>query len=223
MSRVIPLFPLPLVLFPRAVQPLHIFEQRYRELLSDCLAGDKEFGVICRPSGVNEEDLEVGSVGCVAHVESTQPLGDGRSNIMVMGTDRFAFLGFAAADTLYRSARVEPVTDVPATPDVVEPLAREVRDVFLRAGRAARTMQDDGTPLPELPDDPSQLSFAVAQYVDLELAERQRLLSSRSAEERLRMLATTLAPLISNLERGADVHERARTNGHGHGPLTGDA
>ena len=223
MSRVIPLFPLPLVLFPKAVQPLHIFEPRYRQLLADSLATDREFGIICRPAGSAERDIAAGTIGCVARVESSQSLGDGRSNIMVMGTVRFAFIAFAETGTPYDTARVESVVDRPVEPSVLEPLAERVRDVFLRAGRAARAMQDDRSPLPELPGDPSELSFAVAQYLDLELPERQALLASLAPDERLQQLEVLLEPLIRGLETGARVHEHARANGRGHGPLAGEA
>ena len=223
MTRVIPLFPLPLVLFPKAVQPLHIFEPRYRQMLADCLAADREFGVICRAPEAREEDIEPGTVGCMARVESTQPLADGRSNIMVIGGERFEFTGFAEMGTPYHSASVVEVVDIAVDHDELLPVARTVRDVFVRAGRAARTMQDDASALPELPDDPTELSFAVAQYVDLPLEFRQRLLTSRSPLERLTLLHGTLGPMISQLEVGATVHERARTNGHGHGLLAGES
>ena len=63
----LPLFPLPLVLFPGAPLPLHIFEPRYRQMLSDCIARDSRFGIIYRPE--DETDLEAGRVGCVAQVD----------------------------------------------------------------------------------------------------------------------------------------------------------
>ena len=53
----LPLFPLPLVLFPGAPLPLHIFEPRYRQLLSDCLNGDSRFGIVFRPEGMGDADL----------------------------------------------------------------------------------------------------------------------------------------------------------------------
>src|SRR5262249_50645622 len=88
-TRRLPLFPLPLVLFPGVPLPLHIFEPRYRIMLADCLEGDREFGIVFRPDGVAERDLPTGHVGCVAHVETTELLPDGRSNVIVRGTDRF--------------------------------------------------------------------------------------------------------------------------------------
>lgn len=221
--RVIPLFPLPLVLFPKAVQPLHIFEPRYRQMLADCLASSREFGVICRAPEAREEDLAPGTVGCLARVESTQPLSDGRSNIMVIGGERFEFRSFAEMGTPYHSASVEGVDDLEVASATLAPVAESVREVFGRAGRAARTMQDDASALPELPQDPAELSFAVAQYVDLPLEFRQRLLTSRSPLERLELLIGILSPMIAQLEVGARVHERARSNGHGHGLLAGES
>ncbi|MBC7896421.1 MAG: LON peptidase substrate-binding domain-containing protein [Cytophagaceae bacterium] len=219
----IPLFPLPLVLFPKAVQPLHIFEPRYRQMLADCLASNREFGVICRAPESHEEDITPGTVGCMARVESTQPLSDGRSNIMVIGGDRFEFRSLVEMGTPYHSASVEGVIDIEVDGAALVPVAGSVREVFGRAGHAARTMQDDASALPELPEDPAELSFAVAQYVDLPLEFRQRLLTSRSPLDRLTMLAGTLGPMVSQLEVGAQVHARARTNGHGHGLVAGEA
>jgi hypothetical protein len=125
--------------------------------------------------------------------------------------------------TPYHSASVSDVIDVDMDDADVAPLASSVRDVFVRAGRAARTMQDDASALPELPDDAAELSFAVAQYVDLPLEFRQRLLTSCNPLDRLELLLQTLGPMISQLEVGAKVHERARTNGHGHGLLAGES
>jgi Lon protease-like protein len=221
--RVIRLFPLPLVLFPKAVQPLHIFEPRYRQMLADSLASDREFGIVCRAPDAREDELAPGTVGCMARVESTQPLADGRSNIMVIGEARFEFRAFVDAGTPYHSASVEPFFDTYENPGALHALTDAVRDVFERAGRAARTMQDDASALPELPTHAGELSFAVAQYVDLPLDLRQRLLSSRSARERLQLLLDTLGPMLPQLEVGATLHEKARTNGHGHGRHAGES
>ena len=90
----LPIFPLPLVLLPRAVQPLHIFEPRYRQLLADALAGTREFGIICRSPDVAEREIPSGAAGCVAHIDSAQSLPDGRSNVLVSGTVRFTLDDF---------------------------------------------------------------------------------------------------------------------------------
>src|SRR5258707_3640359 len=84
MARELPIFPLPIVLFPGAPQPLHIFEPRYRQLLQDCLAGDQRFGIAYvapDPSPGADPVPLPGDVGCVALIRSNQPLPDGRANI----------------------------------------------------------------------------------------------------------------------------------------------
>jgi len=218
-SRSLPLFPLPLVLFPGAVQPLHIFEARYQRMLADCLAGDREFGILCRPRQLAENEIASGTVGCIAHIESTQPLGDGRSNIMVMGTARFIFCQFIDDDAPYHMGLVDVLEEPEMAPGPLTPLATRVRDAFSRVGHAAREMQDDPSPLPELPDDPSMLSFAVAQYIDLDLADKQRLLTAMAVDERLRQLDAILSPLVGELEERAQVHGRAKGNGKGYGEI----
>lgn len=188
-------------------------------MLADCLAGDREFGVLCRLRELAETEIPEGTIGCVAHVESTQPLGDGRSNIMVMGTERFVFRQYIADDTPYLMGLVDTVAEPVTAPEVLTALAGKVRGAFARVGRAAREMQDDPSPLPELPDDPSMLSFAVAQYIDLELPDKQRLLTALAADERLQQLDALLSPLVGELEERAHVHGRAKSNGKGHGQI----
>jgi Lon protease-like protein len=188
-------------------------------MLADCLAGDSEFGVLCRSQNIAENEIPSGTVGCIAHIESTQPLGDGRSNIMVMGTTRFIFREFIVNETPYFVGLVDLVDEPETAPGPLTPLAIRVKEAFARVGHAAREMQDDPSPLPELPDDPTMLSFAVAQYIDLDLADKQRLLTAMAADERLRQLDVLLSPLVGELEERAQVHGRAKGNGKGHGEI----
>lgn len=211
----LPIFPLPLVLLPGAVQPLHIFEPRYRQMLSDCLAGDREFGIICRTPDIAERAIPEGTAGCRAHIESAQSLPDGRSNIMVIGGDRFVLEAFVDDPAPYHVARVASFEDVPESMAALEDLANRLRELFARVGRSARAIQDDATPLPELPASPAALSFAIAQFIDLELADKQRVLASRSPLQRLQLLDEALAPVVESIERRAQVHARAKRNGTG--------
>lgn len=213
--RLLPLFPLPLVLFPGAPLPLHIFEPRYRRLLADCLDGDRSFGILFRPEGVGERELAVGHVGCVALIESDESLPDGRSNIVVRGQGRFALDRFVASPAPYHVGEVEDYEDVGEAAQALEPAAERVRSTFARIGRAARALADDRDPIPPLPADPAALSFAIAALIDLDQPGRQRLLVSRSAAERLREIESILAAVVDALEARATVHARARTNGHG--------
>lgn len=213
--RRLPIFPLPLVLFPRATQALHIFEPRYRQLLSDCLAGSREFGIICRTPEVAEREIAPGTAGCVARIESAQSLPDGRSNIVVTGDGRFTLDAFVDDAAPYHVARVTTFEDHAEPGLEAAPVAQRLRELFVRVGRAARSLQDDSTALPDLPDSPAELSFAIAHFIDLDLADKQRLLRSRSPRERLQQLDEVLAPIVESIELRARVHARAKGNGHG--------
>ncbi|MEP7380259.1 MAG: LON peptidase substrate-binding domain-containing protein [Gemmatimonadota bacterium] len=211
----LPIFPLPLVLLPRAVQPLHIFEPRYRQLLVDALAGTREFGIICRSPDVAEREIPSGAAGCVAHIDSAKSLPDGRSNVLVSGTVRFTLDDFVEDPAPYHVAQVELFGDAPEAVEVLAPVAERLRHLFERVGRSTRTMQDDATPLPTLPESAAELSFAIATHIDLDLADKQRLLAARSPLDRLRQLEDALAPIVESIEQRSRVHARARTNGHG--------
>jgi Lon protease-like protein len=210
----LPLFPLPLVLFPGATLPLHVFEPRYRALLADCRAGDGRFGIVV---SADVGAPAAGAVGCVAELRDVQALPDGRANIVVEGAERFALARLAATTTPYLVGEVQPWEDVPEpeAADAVRALDAAVRAAFARVARAARTIADDAAPVPALPADPGALSFVVAAAVDFDLPTRQRLLASRSPAERLRELESTLTRAVAPIEARAAVHVGARSNGHG--------
>lgn len=217
MIRLLPLFPLPVVLFPGAAMPLHIFEPRYRRLLADALAADRRFGLVYRPERVAERELAPGHVGCVAVIERDQVLPDGASNIVVRGEARFALERFVATPAPYLVAEVSSYDDEPEAEAELVALAARVRELFERVGRASRALADDTDPLPEMPTDAAEMSFVLAASIDFEGPDRQRLLSSRSAAERLRQLADALEPVAEPMERRATVHARAKLNGQGRG------
>jgi ATP-dependent Lon protease len=219
--RRLPLFPLPLVLFPGVPLPLHIFEPRYRRMLADCLEGDRRFGIVFRPDGTAEDELPAGHVGCVAQIESSQVLPDGRSNVVVIGIERFALVRFVSTPQPYHVGEVTEYEDEREPASVLEPLAERLRELFARVGRAARTLADDRDPLPVLPPEPGLLSFTIASLVDIDAPARQRLLASRSPSARLRELDTLLASAVEPLEQRARVHAGAK--GNGHGPYTGNS
>jgi len=184
-------------------------------MLADCMGSDRLFGIICREENIGERDIPPGTVGCVARIETAQELPDGRSNILVSGGLRFTLERFVAAPSPYHVGEVATIDDQPEPPALLTPLATRLREVFERVGHSARTIADDSAPLPDLPDDPALVSFAIAQYIDLELAVKQQLLASRSPSERLSHLADLLESIVENVESRAEVHMRARGNGHG--------
>ena len=139
MARELPIFPLPIVLFPGVPQSLHIFEPRYRRLLSDCLAADRRFGIAYvapeRAPGADPAP-DPGALGCVALIHSTRRLPDGRSNIVTVGERRFVLLEWLDTDRPYWVARVAEFDDEPAEPDEAATLALAGRRRFARLARA---------------------------------------------------------------------------------------
>lgn len=127
----LPLFPLPMVLFPGTVVPLHIFEPRYRQMVGDVLVGEKRFGLLYHdPDEQGPFMNEAGRVGTVAVIRRYQPIPGGRSMIMVRGTDRFQILSEFDGGTPYYQAVVGPYEDRPH-PDPKLLVARRKRSLGL--------------------------------------------------------------------------------------------
>jgi Lon protease-like protein len=218
MARELPIFPLPIVLFPGAPQPLHIFEPRYHQLLQDCLAGDQRFGIAyVAPDLAPGADPEPspGDVGCVALIRSNQPLPDGRSNVLTVGERRFVLRRWISSRHPYRVAAVEEFDDDPTDAAEVTTLAADVREGFGRLARALGVLTERQDEQVELPSDPQRLSFQVAASLELDAPAKQVLQAIRSTSARLRQLATVLGPVAADAERRAAVRQQARGNGRG--------
>jgi Lon protease-like protein len=214
--RELPLFPLPLVLFPGVPLPLHIFEERYQRMLADVRASNDLFGLsYFVPDSSVEDRPPVGHVGCATEVVEAQALPLGRSNILTLGVVRYRITEYAERGEPYLVARVEFFEDEQGDPQVLRKRADEVTETFMRIARAMRTANDERGELPSLPsDDPERLSFLVAAVVEMDAEAKQRLLELRSTSERLRRLYTLLAEAVSSYEARARTHELSRGNGH---------
>jgi Lon protease-like protein len=218
MARELPIFPLPVVLFPGAPQPLHIFEPRYRQLLQDCLAGDRRFGVVyVAPDRAPDADAgpSPGAVGCVALIRSSEPLPDGRGNIVTVGERRFVLCRWIPGPQPYRVAEIEEFDDDPVDAAEVGTLAADVRDGFERLARALGVLTEREDDDVALPGDPALLSFQVAAALELGPDAKRALQAGRSTSARLRQLAALLGPLAADAERRAVVRRRAGGNGRG--------
>jgi Lon protease-like protein len=198
----LPVFPLSVVLFPGTPLPLHIFEPRYRQMLADCLAADRRFGIT--PAGAQREAPDPGMVGCTAEVRVNQELPDGRSNIVVLGADRFVV-----------TSAVRTFDDEPG-PALAPARTDLLREAFARYAALVRELSDVEPQQPDLPEQPLPLSFHVAAGVDVEPPIKQRLLVERSTARRVEALLVVLAAVTAGVERALDVHRRAHGNGRGH-------
>jgi Lon protease-like protein len=215
--RELPLFPLPVVLFPGMPMPLHIFEPRYRKMLSDIRAGENLFGLSYFDSNSSEKEIPpAGHIGCVAEVTETQALPDGRSNILTVGVVRYRVEGYIERGDPYLVARIDYFEDDEEDDARLSEISREVAGMFMRVARAIRILNDERGNLPDITNtEPQKLSFLVAAAMEIELETKQELLELRSTYERLRRLRDMLKRVVSNYEERARLHSLAKGNGHG--------
>lgn len=214
--RELPLFPLPVVLFPGVPLPLHIFEPRYRQMLNDIRASNNFFGLSYFDASSAATDLPpAGHVGCVAEVTEIQLLPDGRSNILTIGLIRYRVEGYVDHGDPYLVARVSFFEDQEEREDLLTESSRNVAETFTRIARAVRIINDERASLPDISDtEPQRLSFLVAAAMEIEAELKQELLELQSTSERLQRLSDMLARAVSSYEERARVHELAKRNGH---------
>ena len=211
-THTLPLFPLPLVLFPGTTQALHIFEPRYRQLLEDCQSGDGRFGI--SPVVDDQRGLPPrGSMGCTAVVQTVVKLKDGRSNITVAGAERYAVADYVDTDRLYLIAEVVTVEDEPwQDDDAVRAVAAEVHAAFAAYREAVRGLSDQPA-VPAPPNDPAALSFVIASALPVDLDLKSKFLEMRSTVARLTTLRDVLGPVTEAVIHQGRLQRRARRNG----------
>jgi uncharacterized protein len=202
LSTLLPLFPLDLVLLPGTSLPLHIFEPRYREMISECLERKQQFGVL------RGMDQELAEIGCTAEILSvTREYPDGRMDILTEGRRRFEVMqvnqerSFLQADVLY-------LEDEPALAS---------RDEIARALELHGEIMSLAGAQPEKPSeiDEGQLSFHLAASLPLDLDFKQSLLGMKSEVERLRGVISFFESILSTMRRTTYVRRKAGGNGHG--------
>jgi ATP-dependent Lon protease len=216
--RELPLFPLPVVLFPGMPVPLHIFEPRYRTMLADIRAGNNLFGLSYFNKDSTEKDMPpTGHIGCVAEVTETQALPDGRSNILAVGVIRYQVETYVEHDNPYLVVRVNFFEDDDDQGQAaLANNAREVARIFMRVANSIRIINDERGNLPDISDtEPQKLSFLVAAALEIDLEKKQELLELRSTSERLDRLRDVLARVVKSYEERARLHAIAKGNGHG--------
>jgi ATP-dependent Lon protease len=212
-----PVFPLPVVLFPGVPLPLHIFEPRYRQMLLDVRVGNNLFGVsYFDPSTQTNEVPPAGHVGCVAEVTETQVFADGRSNILTLGVIRYRIESYVERGEPYLVAKLSYFEDEEEDETALAGLTKEVAEAFTRIAQAVRTINDERTNLPDISNtEPQRLSFLVAAAMEIEADVKQELLELRSTFERLERLQAMLSVAVKGYEERARIHELAKGNGHG--------
>jgi uncharacterized protein len=197
MTRTLPLFPLSTVLYPGLLLPLHIFEERYRQLVHDLMAEPepRSFGVIAiregRDTGMDGVS-ELYEIGCTATVRQVVERHDGRFYLVTVGTQRFRVAELDHADP-YLRARVDLLPEDTGDQAAAERAAQDVQNGFRAYLDALAARGATNVRTPDLPDEPVQLSYLVAASVIAELSDKQALLAQPDALRRL----TTERALLS--------------------------
>ena len=197
----LPLFPLEVVLYPDEVLPLHIFEDRFKEMIDRCMENDTPFGVVLQVEGKLKE------VGCTARVSKvTEVFEDGSRNIIVTGLERFR-IKQVHHHHAWLSADFEPVLDLRAAADstMVDRLIAQHIKLLELAGR---------TPSPSMYENRERLSFFVAHNAGLTLDQKQDILETRAESMRVEYLIAHLERFIPAVEEAESIRQKVRSNGH---------
>jgi ATP-dependent Lon protease len=213
----LPLFPLPLVLLPNELLPLHIFEPRYRQMLKDLETGGNYFGVtLFEPDETGAGRPATGTTGCLAEVRENNPLPDGASNILTMGVIRYRLIDYIDASEPYFVGDVEFFEDQEESGDELLALADNVHQLFKRVAKAAFQLSGGRGQLPDIPkSNPQELSFLIATAFNLDNALKYQMLETTSTTERLKRLHEILIQTVDKMEDSAKIQKIAQTNGHG--------
>ncbi len=201
----IPLFPLNLVLFPGMPLPLHIFEERYKAMIGECMRNNAPFGVSLIRSG-----QEVGApadpvqTGTTARVLRSQMLEEGRMNIVTKGERRFEIIEITRQEP--HVAALVKLLDEPVG-DGFAGVSTELTDEFARLMRSLVSLTGGYTSQVNVPDDPVELSYMIAANLDSPIPVRQQLLEVYTAADRL----NRLLPLLKRRNHALE-EEIARQN-----------
>ena len=184
-----PLFPLGTVLYPGLVLPLHIFEERYRQLVRDLLDGPEPqyFGVIAirkgRETGVDGVSA-LYEIGCTARLRRVKQHDDGRFDLVTVGAQRFRLVGLDHSRP-YLQGQVELLAEETGDEAAAALVVQEVQRTFRDYLDALATQGAARVSVPGLPDEPVLLSYLVAASMIVDLGDRQVLLAEPDAVRRL--------------------------------------
>ena len=212
-ERNLPLFPLNTVLFPNASLPLQIFEERYKQMLEDCLQADSRFGVILIKAGSEVGEPAIPhSMGTVAHIIQVHEVSGGRRFISALGERRFRIKEITQYSP-YMSAQVEVIEDegdVWLPHSEMDSIHRAVTEYV----RLIMGLKGGWINHPHLATDPVALSYYIAGLIEVRLSEKQTLLEESSASKRLEAELDLLRREVEPLKKRVSNELRKRFSRH---------
>jgi Lon protease-like protein len=193
-----PLFPLDVVLLPTEIVPLHIFEERYKLMIGECVENGTEFGIVwLSGDGLKE-------VGCTARVAQVlERMDDGRMNILAQGGRAFRLLR-KIEDLPYPAGDVELLDD---SDDGDEELAVSAREAY---ADLVERVTDNRPGVDELD---GLDAYGMAATIELAFAPKQSLLEERSEERRLKTVGDLFSTALQRIDSAEEAQERAKSNG----------
>ena len=199
LEREFPLFPLGLVTLPGELVPLHIFEERYKQMMNECLESEGEFGIVwLADDGLRE-------IGCACEIEQVlETMDDGRMNILTRGTRPFRVLE-RQGHLAYPAGVVEFLADDVEEPDL--PAAETARATYADLVKRATDREPSDDELEEMD------AYGMAATVDFGLDAKQGLLDLRSENARLKLVTRLFRAATKRLDFVDRAQARARSNG----------
>jgi Lon protease-like protein len=201
LSRLLPIFPLDLVLLPGSPLPLHIFEPRYREMIGECLDQNRMFGI------VRSKESEIAEIGCQAEILTvTKKYEDGRMDIVTEGRERFEIMQ-VNHERSFLQAEIMLLQDEPgrATPEEIAQALKLHSEIMALAGAEPADRSEIENRL---------LSFHLAGSLPLDLDFKQALLGMKSEPERLQAIISFFETILPTMRRTMHVRSKAGGNGH---------
>lgn len=199
LARDFPLFPLGIVALPGEMIPLHIFEERYKTMMNECLRSEREFGIVW----LSDDGLR--EIGCACEIEQVlERMEDGRMNLLARGTRPFRVLE-RQGHLAYPAGVIEFVEDRDDAVDL--DLAQAAHEAYAELVKLATDRDPEEDELAEMS------AYAMAGTVDFGLDAKQGLLDLRSENARLRLVTRLFRAAIKRLEFVDRAQARARSNG----------
>jgi len=204
--EIIPLFPLGLVLLPEMILPLHIFEERYKIMIAECLDADRGFGI------VYYDGKDIKTQGCLARIMNvTKKYEDGKIDIMTIGRQRFEIVTIIE-DKIYSQAEVIYFDDQDHDlQDVNEIISQKARELI----EEIALLSNQKPSVSSLKDiNPQKLSFLIAGSDGFNSDEKQEFLEMRSTANRLQKGVDALSKITERIKINMEIRKLIDGNGH---------
>ena len=216
----LPIFPLSTVLFPGAILPLHIFEDRYKQMMRHAIEHEGMFGLSYRSDAAIGQDTlpEIGSIGCVAKINAVVPLADGRMNVISTGLVRYRVIGLPQAAP-FIVARIETLGDDLEPGEDLNRLFVDIARLFKEFMEAANALDELNGPInQDFPEDAEAFSLVVSSFLPIDNDAKQALLEMTSTKLRFTRLRPYLTTALSQFSVRIRIQQKAKSNGHGRIP-----